>query len=136
MANQALDYSAVKLIAFRVLARHVPPRIEVGRIGRCDLLCRIDLFVDEGVWVSGNHQTLQVEVPWSDHVTAYDEAHFVTYIRILDANAAGVSLHEIASMILGIDPCAEPDKATKAASNHLRRAQWMTTHGYRDLLNS
>lgn len=81
-------------------------------------------------------QVIQVEVPWDDHVTAYDEAHFVTYVRILDASAAGVNLQQIASMILGIDPFTEPEKAIKAASSHLRRAQWMTTHGYRDLLSS
>jgi hypothetical protein len=93
-------------------------------------------YFERGGSVSSSDQVIQVEVPWNDHVTAYDEAHFVTYIRILDASAAGMSLHQIASMILGIDPSKEPAKATTAASNHLRRAQWMTTHGYRDLLNS
>lgn len=44
MPDQAIDYSTVELIAFRVLARHVLPRNEVGRIGRYGLLCRIDLF--------------------------------------------------------------------------------------------
>jgi hypothetical protein len=29
------------------------------------------------------------EVPWSDHVTEYDEEHFITYLRLLDADAEG-----------------------------------------------
>jgi hypothetical protein len=86
--------------------------------------------------VNSNDQTLQIEIPWADYITAYDEAHFVTYIRVLDANAAGASLHQIASVILGIDPQTDPDKAMRAASNHLRRAQWMSAQGYRHLLDS
>jgi hypothetical protein len=29
------------------------------------------------------------EVPWADAITPYDEAHFVTYLRLLDAEAEG-----------------------------------------------
>jgi hypothetical protein len=81
-------------------------------------------------------QSLQIEVPWAEGVTPYDEANLVTYLRVLDANAAGASLEEIALDILGLDPGTDPDDARKAASSHLRRAQWMTTNGYRYLLNS
>jgi hypothetical protein len=84
--------------------------------------------------MTGNDQCIETEVPWADAITPYDEAHFEVYVRILDASAAGASLDEIAATILGIDPRAEPGRARQTALNHLRRAQWMTTHGYRYLL--
>ena len=76
------------------------------------------------------------EVPWSERVTPYDEAHFVTYLRLLDASGEGVSEDEIARNVLGIDPVKEPSRAQRAVRSHLRRAQWMTKTGYRDLLDS
>jgi len=81
-------------------------------------------------------QGVASDVPSVDAITPYDEAHFEMYVRILDASAAGADLSEIAATILGIDPKAEPDRALRAARSHLRRARWMTTHGYRHLLRS
>lgn len=74
------------------------------------------------------------EVPWSDRVTAYDEAHFVVYLRLLDASAAGASEAELSRIVLGIDPVREPQRAQRALGSHLKRARWMTETGYRDLL--
>ena len=79
-------------------------------------------------------QRVDADVPSVDAITPYDEAHFEMYVRILDASDAGVDLDEIAATILGIDPRAEPERAIRAARSHLRRARWMTTHGYRHLL--
>lgn len=81
-------------------------------------------------------QHVATDVPSVDAITPYDEAHFALYVRILDASAAGADLGEIAATILGIDPRAEPQRAISAAGSHLRRARWMTTHGYRHLLQS
>jgi hypothetical protein len=81
-------------------------------------------------------QGVATDVPSVDAITPYDEAHFEMYVRILDANAAGADLGEIAVTILGIDPKIEPERAIRAARSHLRRARWMTTHGYRHLLGS
>jgi hypothetical protein len=36
--------------------------------------------------------------------------------------------------VLGIDPANEPARAKQALDSHLRRAHWMTEHGYRHLL--
>ncbi len=80
------------------------------------------------------HPIIADEVPWSDHVTAYDEAHFIVYVRLLDAEAAGASADEMARIVLGIDAASEPERAAKALASHLRRAHWMTEVGYRDLL--
>ena len=75
------------------------------------------------------------DVPWSDAITTYDEAHFVVYLRLLDADADGATADEMARIILGIDPAQEPGRAHKALASHLRRARWMTKHGYRRLLS-
>lgn len=74
------------------------------------------------------------EVPWSEKTTKYDEAHFITYLRLLDASAAGASDAEMCRIVLGIDAAKEPDRAKRALESHLRRARWMTEHGYRHLL--
>ncbi|GEM_PF-261396 len=73
------------------------------------------------------------EVPWSDGITEYDNRHNETYLRLLDANAEGVSKDEMARQILGIDPTKEPERARKALDSHLARARWMTEVGYRYL---
>lgn len=74
------------------------------------------------------------DVPWSDTLTAYDEAHLVAYLRLLDAVAAGAVTEEMARIIFGIDPVKEPERARRTVASHLRRARWMTEHGYRRLL--
>jgi hypothetical protein len=75
------------------------------------------------------------EVPWSEQVTAYDERHFIVYLRLLDANADGATDDEMCRIVLKIDPTKEPKRARQALESHLRRARWMTEHGYRDLLS-
>lgn len=75
------------------------------------------------------------EVPWSEQVTDYDERHFIVYLRLLDASADGASNDEMCRIVLGIDPAKEPERAKQALDSHLRRARWMTEHGYRDLLS-
>lgn len=85
--------------------------------------------------MTGNADKIETDVPWADGLTAYDEAHLALYLRILDAHAAGASLEGIARNILGIDPEEDAERARNTAFSHLRRAQWMSTHGYRYLLN-
>jgi hypothetical protein len=74
------------------------------------------------------------EAPGADAITAYDEAHFVTYLRLLDAEADGADWREAAAIILGLDPAAAPKHAQYCWESHLRRAQWMAKSGYRHLL--
>jgi len=83
---------------------------------------------------AGGNPEIADEVPWSDEVTAYDEAHFTVYIRLLDAEADGATEDEMAMIVLGIDPARTPERARKALASHLRRAHWMTECGYRHLL--
>lgn len=72
--------------------------------------------------------------PTDDAVTLYDEQHFTTYIRLLDADADGADWREVARIVLDIDPMREPERARRAWKSHLERARWMTTTGYKQLL--
>lgn len=74
------------------------------------------------------------QAPAAPEVTAYDRDHIAVYIRLLDAAEEGASWEEAASVVLGIDPVREPERARRAYDSHLRRARWMIEHGYRDLL--
>jgi len=72
--------------------------------------------------------------PSSDQVTPYDERHFVTYLRLLDAAAESVDWREAVQVVLGLDPEQEPERARVVHDNHLARARWMTEKGFRHLL--
>jgi hypothetical protein len=67
-------------------------------------------------------------------LTAYDEKHLITYLRLLDADAESADWHEVARIVLHLDPEHESDRAGRAFDSHLSRAKWMTGHGYRHLL--
>ena len=74
------------------------------------------------------------EAPWSDKINAYDEAQFRLYLRLLDAIEAKASNTQICKILFDIDAEHEPERAQKCLESHLRRARWMTQHGYRELL--
>ena len=74
------------------------------------------------------------EVPWSPKLTVYDEAHFVVYLRLLDASAKGASDEEMLGIILETDPAKPREAALRSMRSHLERARWMTTEGYRGLI--
>ena len=76
------------------------------------------------------------EVPWADEITSYDEDHFITYLRLLDAEAEGADWREVARIVLHRNPDAEPGRARRCWEAHLKRARWMTEHGYRHLLDA
>ncbi len=72
--------------------------------------------------------------PQLEHLSPYDENHLVTYLRLLDAEAEGADWREVVTIIFGLDPDAEPDRAKRMHDSHLARARWMTEKGYRYLL--
>lgn len=74
------------------------------------------------------------QAPVEHTLTDYDRCHFITYLRLLDADADGADWREVASIVLHIDPAREPRRAEAAWRSHLARAQWMTRSGYRHLL--
>jgi hypothetical protein len=72
--------------------------------------------------------------PQSAQLTAYDERHFSTYLRLLDADEEGADWEEAVRIIFGLDPDREPERARIVHDSHLARARWMTQAGYRGLL--
>jgi hypothetical protein len=72
--------------------------------------------------------------PTDSTLTDYDRQHFVTYLRLLDADDEGADWREVAGIVLHIDPDREPARARTAFDSHLARAKWMTEHGYRHVL--
>ena len=74
--------------------------------------------------------------PASDHVTTYDLDHTKIYLRLLDAAAEGADWREVSSVVLGLDPHRDPERANRVYAAHLERARWMTRAGYRDLLGN
>ena len=74
------------------------------------------------------------EAPDGPDITVYDEAHFVTYLRLLDAERDGAHWTEVARIVLHRDPACEGLRTRRCFESHLARAQWMTKRGYRRLL--
>jgi hypothetical protein len=72
--------------------------------------------------------------PMEPDVTRYDEAHFVTYMRLLDAEMDGADWTEVARIVLHRNPVAETGRTRICWESHLARAQWMTKAGYRRIL--
>ena len=62
-------------------------------------------------------------------LTAYDEQHVVTYIRLLQAGGDGADWREVVRVVLHMDPEREPDCARSAYQSHLARAKWVTEQG-------
>jgi hypothetical protein len=67
-------------------------------------------------------------------LTAYDEEHMITYMRVLHADQQGADWREVSRIVLRIDPDTEADRPRRAFESHLSRARWMTEQGYRHLL--
>lgn len=74
------------------------------------------------------------QAPAGPDVTVYDEEHFVTYLRLLDAQADGADWTEVARIVLHRDPVAEAARTRACWESHLDRARWMTKRGYRRVL--
>ncbi|WP_342738866.1 DUF2285 domain-containing protein [Bradyrhizobium sp. B117] len=62
-------------------------------------------------------------------LTAYDEEHVVTYMRLMQAEGEGADWREVVRVVLHIDPEREPDRARTAYQSHLARAKWVTEQG-------
>ncbi|MCP4385831.1 MAG: DUF2285 domain-containing protein [Hyphomicrobiales bacterium] len=72
--------------------------------------------------------------PNCQSVTEYDRGHFKLYLQLLHAAADDADWREVVTMLFGINPDQEPQRARKIYDQHLARARWMTTTGYRQLL--
>ena len=74
--------------------------------------------------------------PISQTLTAYDREHMVLYLRLLDSSRDGADWREAVQILFGLDTAREPQRCRQVHATHLARAQWMTEHGYRDLVRS
>ena len=72
--------------------------------------------------------------PESATLTDYDRTHMKLYMRLLDAATDGAAWQEAVSVLFGIDPDKNPERARRVHDSHLARARWMTEHGYRLLV--
>lgn len=73
--------------------------------------------------------------PTGPALTDYDRSHIKLYARLLDASADGADWQEAVSVLFGIDPVQEPDRACHVHDSHLARARWLAASGYKDLLD-
>jgi hypothetical protein len=71
--------------------------------------------------------------PSSDAVTQYDRDHLQEYVKLLDAVARGMNDDEMCGCILKIDPSYDRSQAHQTLESHIRRAQWMTKTGFRQI---
>ncbi|MBB3810650.1 DUF2285 domain-containing protein [Pseudochelatococcus contaminans] len=67
-------------------------------------------------------------------ITIYDEEHFVTYLRLLDAQADNADWTEVARIVLHCDPVSDVVRTRRCWESHLARAKWITKVGYRRIL--
>ncbi len=71
--------------------------------------------------------------PQTERVSDYDERHFVTYLRILEAAKENASGQEVAAIVFGLNVAADPGRAKRVYDSHLARAKWMCEAGYLQL---
>jgi hypothetical protein len=76
----------------------------------------------------GDRSELAEVAPVGPIVTAYDEEHIDTYLRVLNAAQEGVEWREISRMVLRTDPDQDAERARQMFDSHLARAKWMTQH--------
>lgn len=74
------------------------------------------------------------EAPSGNTVTPYDEQHYVTYLRLLDASRDGADWKEVARIVLHRDPAGEEERSRRCWESHFARAQWLSGSGYRRIL--
>lgn len=72
--------------------------------------------------------------PQEECVTDYDQRHFLTYARLIDADAGGFDWRTGAATILGLDLVRDELAARACWDSHMTRARWIATSGYALLL--
>ena len=72
--------------------------------------------------------------PPTARVSTYDEQHLGLYLRLLVADEEGADWREVVTVLFGLDPMREPERARTVHDSHLARARWMTETGFQHLL--
>src|SRR3546814_15503235 len=68
--------------------------------------------------------TLREAAPCDACVTRYDQEHFLTYARLIDAARFGIDWREAASEILLCNVEQAPERTRRCWQSHLARAHW------------
>lgn len=92
---------------------------------------RVGILLEESIVTI---PAFQDSPPQTLRVNGYDERHFVTYLRLLDAAEEGADWREVVSIVFGLDPETQFERARIVYESHFARARWMTETGYRHLL--
>ena len=74
------------------------------------------------------------EAPVAGEITRYDQEHFITYARLLDAEADRADWRDVVRVVLQRDPMTEPLLSRRCWQSHLDRARWIATTGYQQLV--
>lgn len=69
--------------------------------------------------------TVRAVAPDSDMITSYDQEHFLTYARLIDAERSGVEWREAATEILRCNVEQDPERTHRCWKSHLARAHWL-----------
>ncbi|MDZ4842121.1 MAG: DUF2285 domain-containing protein [Hyphomicrobium aestuarii] len=78
-----------------------------------------------------NHHTAPLEPPPdAAMLTDVDRLYATLYLRLLDADAAGVDWKTASREILNLDLTDNEDHAKRVFDRFLARAKWMTQVGY------
>jgi hypothetical protein len=72
---------------------------------------------------------------WSDKITLYDQEHFITYARLLDAEADEADWRDAARIILRLDLNKNLEVAKLCWQIHLDRAKWISTTAFQGLID-
>jgi hypothetical protein len=74
------------------------------------------------------------EAPSGNTINVYDKQHFITYLRLLDADADGADWREVARVVLHRNPDIDEVPSHRCWQSHLARARWLAREGYRNIL--
>src|SRR3546814_17186734 len=69
--------------------------------------------------------TLREAAPCDACVTRYDQEHFLTYARLIDAERFGIDWREAASEILLCNVEQDPARTRRCWQSHLARPHWI-----------
>ncbi|MCP4385828.1 MAG: DUF2285 domain-containing protein [Hyphomicrobiales bacterium] len=72
--------------------------------------------------------------PGSDQITTYDRRCFKLYLMLLEADNAGQPWEKAYRIAFGMDPEEDKTRCQAQYNTHLKRARWMSTDGYSQLL--
>lgn len=72
--------------------------------------------------------------PTDEEVTDYDRRCFKLYLMLLEADNAGQTWESAYESAFGSDPVTDKIQCKLQFDTHLRRARWMSSDGYRQLL--